>query len=525
MDNLKKHWVDLALLAIILGSALLMFFSARTDSITVDEKVHISAGYLHVFEGDYSFNTEHPPLLNDLEGLLAKIARPKLPKTPIENYQPYGSGQWNYAADFWYHSGNNVEQITAWARLPIILLTLGLIYLVFLWAKTLFGPRAGLIAATLTAFCPNILAHGRLATTDMGLVFFFVLALWLFRKWLLHPTWRNIFWFSLALAGTILAKFSGLLILPIILAAAVIFIPKKSALRQIYQLMFSLVVVVILTWILYAFSMRANIVDAGLVKWLVMPFEKFWAGYQMVSNHNSVGHWSYFNGKMDYRGWWDYFPEVLALKLPLEVFVLLILAILFFRQTARKFFEEFLIIFPPLFFLGVAMTSRIDIGIRHILVILPFLFILIARLAVAKGKLISVVVTLLVAAQILVGILAYPNYITYFNPLAGGVVKASAHIADSNLDWDQNMIRFADYAKANNIKKVYELCWNYDAFGYYGLNAEILPNTPPSDGWVVICIQQIRVPPSGFDMSWATKYPPDRIIGGTMYVWDFTKKR
>ena len=39
-----------------------------------------------------------------------------------------------------------------------------------------FGPGAGVAAAVLCAFSPNILAHGHLVTTDLGHTLLFVLA-------------------------------------------------------------------------------------------------------------------------------------------------------------------------------------------------------------------------------------------------------------------------------------------------------------------------------------------------------------
>src|SRR3990167_4433860 len=92
--RIKKHWVSIALAIIILASFLLVIFSSRTDSMVVDEKVHIMAGYLHVWKGDYTFNPEHPPLLNDLAGLFAKIANPKLPNVDLSVYG--ASDQWEY---------------------------------------------------------------------------------------------------------------------------------------------------------------------------------------------------------------------------------------------------------------------------------------------------------------------------------------------------------------------------------------------------------------------------------------------
>jgi len=369
------------------------------------------------------------------------------------------------------------------------------------------------------------LAHGHLATTDMGLVFFFVLTLWLFRKYFLDPSWKNALWFGVSFSGAILAKFSGVLILPVLVVFMILFTPKKEILSRVGKLLVAVIVAIVISWIVYAFSMRADLASAsGFGSFLWVPFKKYYDGYQMVADHNAIGHWSYYNGNVGYNGWWTYFLEVLALKLTLPVLAATAMAIVFFKKMRKKFYEEFLIIFPFIFYLAMALTSKIDIGIRHVLVILPFLFIFISRLASLKNRFILAFVAVVAILQIIIAILAFPNYISYFNQIAGGSVNGSKYIADSNIDWDQNMIRFADYAEKNNIKKVYELCWNYEAFGYYGIQADLLPTTPP-DGMVVICVQQIRVPPPGFNLKWATKYPPDKIIGDTMYVWDFRNRK
>jgi len=544
LDYLRKHWPQFALFGILVASFVLMLFSARQDSLTVDEKVHISAGYLHVWEGDYTFNAEHPPLLNDIGGLFAKIAKPNLPAMSLSDFK--GEDQWQFGDLFFYQSGNEVEKIIFWARLPFILLTLGLIYLVFLWAKTLFGEKAGILAAMLTAFCPNVLAHGRLAATDMGVAFFFVLTIWLLRKYIFKSNWQNAVLLGLSLGLVILAKFSGLLILPLVLVGiAVVWFrgiiavgkPIASSAGQLAgQFLIIIIIPLILIWGVYLFSMRSEMLNLSqtyelsktfssqtisdtALKWFLVPFDKFAQGYQLVKEHNLSGHWAYLNGQVSSRGWWYYFPYVLWYKLTLPILILFVLSLFFWRRSK----EEFFLIIPPLFFLGLSMTSKIDIGIRHILLVLPFLFIFISRLANTKNLILRPLVALLVIAQIVVGILAYPNYIAYFNQIAGGSKNGLKHLADSNLDWNQNMIRFAQYAQENDIKNIYQLCWDHDSFAYYGIENEVLPASSVQ-GIVVICAEQLKVTPEGFDLSWVTKNPPDAIIGHTMYIWRFDKK-
>jgi len=153
---------------LLLCSFLIMSVLAKKDSVVADERIHIPAGYLHTMQGNYSINTEHPPLANDLSGFFVGLfAKPKLP-----DEDPSAGGQWSYGDKFLYN--NNADQIIFWGRFPIIILTVLLLYLIFIWANQLWGFRSGLVALILAATCPNILAHGHLATTDLILAFSFL---------------------------------------------------------------------------------------------------------------------------------------------------------------------------------------------------------------------------------------------------------------------------------------------------------------------------------------------------------------
>lgn len=545
---IKKHWVTICLAVIMLVSFFLMIFSARTDSMVVDEKVHIPAGFLHVWKGNYTFNSEHPPLLNDLAGLFARIAHPNVPAVPADFN---GGDQWNYGDMFFYKSQNNVESILFWARLPFIFLTLALVYLVFLWARTLFGAKAGLVAAILTAFSPNILAHGRLATTDIGVAFFFLLALWFLRKYHLRPNFKTAALLGIGLGLVLLAKFSGIFVLPVIFLGVIstLFSRGIKVRTAIWQIFIITIIPLILIWAVYAFSTRTYLKHLPPIyelsrtlqhktlshtysKWLIVPYDKFLQGLEILLDHNTSGHWAYLDGKVDYNGWWYYFPLVLLYKMTLAEIILFFLAIFIFWKLSKSppvgGFDKFLLIFPPLLFLAISMFGRIDIGIRHILPILPFFYILISGVAVKISNFyLKTAVWLLIVAQIVIGLLAFPNYIDYFNLIGGGARGGLRHLDDSNLDWNQNMNRFGAWARENNVSKVYELCWDEYSFSNQGVEAEILPNSPVK-GVVVICAEQLKVPPDGFDFAWVlnppTGGPPDVIIGGGIYVWRFDEK-
>ena len=517
----KKYWQVLILAVIIAISFGLMIFSARSDSLTNDEKIHIAAGYLHVWKGEYTFNVEHPPLLNDLAGLFAKIANPQLPQVSEPN-------QWKYADDFFYFSGNNVDKIVFWARLPFILLTLGLAYLVFLWSNVLFGQKAGLAAAALTAFSPNILAHGHLATTDIGLTFFFVLTLWLLRKYYFKPDWLTVIFLGLILGLVLTAKFSAIVIFPIVMMGFV-FLGFRSSRKFaiLAHFLATLMIALIVIWVIYVFSMRSELTDFQLNfwQWFNLPFKKFMLGLNSIFAHNTAGHLTYLNGQLSSQGWWYYFPLVLWYKMTLPEIILLVLAtfLAFWERKKLAFFDYFLIIFPPLLFLGVSMLGHLDIGIRHILIFFPFAYIFISQLAQNNNLFVKSAVLVLVLGQAIIGISSFPNYIAYFNQIAGGIEGGRKHLADSNLDWDQDTKRLKLYLQKNNINKIYPSLWDHSSLTYYGIKYEDLPKEPIR-GVVVISDQWLKIKRPAFDTDWVIRFPPDDIVGTTLYVWRFDIK-
>lgn len=536
-SKLRKYWIGIVLGLIIATSFFLMIFSSLSDSMVVDEKVHISAGYLHVWKGNYTFNPEHPPLLNDLAGLFAKIVRPHLPEVDLSTFR--GDDQWLYGDKLFYESGNNVDQIIFWARFPFILLTLGIIYLSYLWAKTIFSPKAGLVAAALVGFCPNILAHGRLATTDIGLVFTLLLACWLVRKYVLKPSWEGAILLSLAIGLVILAKFSGVIIIPIV-ALGLIYLwifrrPKVTS--GLIQLAIIIIIPIVLTWLVYAFSMRSELanlpneyqltsmlgsakISGQMTKILLVPLDKYFIGYQLVASHNAVGHWNFLNGQIKFDGWWYYFPLVLLYKLTIPTLLSFIMALVFVRLKLR---ETFFLLFPAFLFFSISLDSGIQIGIRHVLPVLPFLYIYIAGLWEVKFIYLKPIISILLAANILISFLAFPNYLAYFNQIAGGAKNGYKHLIDSNLDWNQNIKRFAKYAKENNIKYIYQYCWDGSSFAYYGVQNEFLPTTPVN-GVMVICAHQYWIK-YDYDFSWVEEHwPPDEVIANGIYVWRFDQK-
>jgi hypothetical protein len=177
-------------------------------------------------------------------------------------------------------------------------------------------------------------------------------------------------------------------------------------------------------------------------------------GLYAVLTHNHFGHPASLLGQYSSFGWWYYFPVAFALKTSLP-FLLLSVGAVCWALWAAVFRREKKLI-PLLLglaiYLALSMTSNINIGIRHLAPVFPFLFLLggalLDRLLKStRVKAAAIVVVVLLGWMLVDGIRAYPNYLSFTNSLTFGK-PAWALLSDSNVEWGENIGELARYLKA-----------------------------------------------------------------------------
>ena len=188
---------------------------------------------------------------------------------------------------------------------------------------------------------------------------------------------------------------------------------------------------------------------------------------------------TYLLGQTSIDGFWLYFPVALTVKTPVSTLVLLVVALggWIFNRKAR--FASLFLLIPALLYFSLAVWSRMNIGLRHILPIYPFLFVLIggtaAELWTSKTKVKRGCLIFLALWYVWSSMSIYPHYLAYFNELAGGPQNGHRVLIDSNLDWGQDLKglkRWMDHHERQYIQFLY--------FGtadpeYYGIKAFYLP--------------------------------------------------
>ncbi|HEX2120427.1 MAG TPA: phospholipid carrier-dependent glycosyltransferase, partial [Thermoanaerobaculia bacterium] len=198
--------------------AALAVASMWNDSATADEPAHIVSGLIKVREGEINFYAVQPPLMNALVALPLAASGVR----PPAQWQSIGNRPWVLGYLLFYRSGHDSQRLLRLARLPVIALLLALCVVVYAFVWDLTGNHAAALAALLLAgFCPTLVAHGRLATVDLGLSFFAFAAVASFLRLLRKPSYAMAVACGAATGCALATKVSGALLVPFLLLVAV----------------------------------------------------------------------------------------------------------------------------------------------------------------------------------------------------------------------------------------------------------------------------------------------------------------
>ena len=213
----KYPWLEwlipVALCAAMLGQ---LPFSVRQVSQTADEATHLYSGYRYLKCGDLTVSPEHPPL--------AKViaAAPLLAMNFAVNCAPFKGNdlQQAFASLTWLYSQNWPAALAS-ARMAISIFAVGLCLLVWIAARRMFGITTAIVASLLLIFEPNVLAYGSLVMTDVPVTCMLLFAVLGFYLWVRQRTILFFLLTALAMGLTLLAKDSGVVVVPILGALAI----------------------------------------------------------------------------------------------------------------------------------------------------------------------------------------------------------------------------------------------------------------------------------------------------------------
>ena len=380
------------LVTMLLVIFVLMELSGIQDkSLTFDEISHLTAGYSYWTTQDYRLQPEN--------GIFPQrwVALPLLAmdlQFPSRQQQAWWNSELFEFSDQFFHSLGNDGSVMLWrGRIMSIILAVVLGGIVFVWARWLQGPGGGLLALLLFTFSPTVLAHGRLATSDLAIALGFTA--WLAISWqAFHRlTPLNVLLSGVIMGLALVSKMSGILVFPLVAVLFAIRVivgrplivhwRRVHVLRRRWQqivactalLVGQLAIATCLVWALFGFRYqvfqdfepgrdtldwlgRTTSLDSqrtyeterwpvagltGSMVHLARQYRLLPEGYlyglaftlATVEGHEDDGY-AFLRGRHSQQGWAIFFPYCFLVKTPLAILAMLILA----AAAARTRFRE-----------------------------------------------------------------------------------------------------------------------------------------------------------------------------------------
>lgn len=229
---------------------------------------------------------------------------------------------------------------------------------------------------------------------------------------------------------------------------------------------------------------------------------------------------------------WRYFPGTLLVKTPVMTLILSFIGFFLLIFSPRKVIQKAVVVIPPIFYFAFAsMVNQINIGVRHILPVYPFLFLMAGATIYQIGCLSLVKVRKFLYAILFIFIFAlayrnlsyFPYFIPYFNELIGGPEKGVNYLTDSNLIWGQDGRRLIMFTKNNQIPliKIASSAINPDEFDYYQARWLSMSNEDfvrPGPGWYALDLLAYNNEQFN-SSSWFYRKKPDYKAGSTFYIF------
>jgi 4-amino-4-deoxy-L-arabinose transferase-like glycosyltransferase len=547
--RVRPHFgVGIAVVGLLLLHYGLAAQSLLQENPTIDEVVHLPAGVTYWQKKTFRLYHHNPPLVKLVAALpvvWSGVFTERLYELPA--WTTKAPDQATFAHHFAFWNPEHYFELFQLARLTMPLFSVLGGVVVFMWSRRLYGNWGGLLSLSLWVFCPNVLAHGRLITTDMGSTAFGVAATYGFWTYLQKARWSWAVAAGVMLGLAQLTKFSMLLlyaVFPLLwLVHLVLVSPPQEWLARWRRGVGQGLAIVAISFLTidagylfegvgiplgrFEFGSRAlttrvspgmrrpdsqNLLFDIVWKFRINRFRKTWLaefpcplpehyvlGFdeQKIETEGIPNNWAkpvaedkearkragpqatdleahadnvarilrsgepdekaaggypvYLNGEHGRTGWWYYYAAALLYKIPEGTWLLIVLSlaagVMTIRSRTAVFDEIALWTVPLVVFFSISFLTDINLGLRYVLSILPYVFIATGKVArwvlsmngnrkrvmgtIAAG---SLALTLAATASIA------PHYLAYFNWASGGPDREPARLIDSNLDWGQDLV-------------------------------------------------------------------------------------
>lgn len=481
------------------------------------------------------------------------------------------------------------------SRLMMLLIGVALGTLVAWWGWKIAGGTCALVATALFALDPNFIGHAPLIKNDVSITLCFVAtacAAWSVGR---AVRWWNTALLAVLCGAALATKFSGVLVLPIVAALLAIRLLMPApwnvfgrAMQRLTSKLLVAAALMVLTaaggalviWASYGFRFDPttipgqglnlqSVVDktkgnifflshghrfpseselaamstpavARAVEFAInrraLPYAYLY-GF-LYTYQSSLVRSAFLLGEHRYDGWWYYFPLAMLFKTPVATLLAAVTAgalALWLRPRCVDLWTTVCLLVPAVVYGAAALGTNLNLGLRHVFPVYPFVFLLVGRVAAAAQlrwpREVRRGVFVLVTALAIETFAAFPNYIAFFNTPARPFRLNL--LSDSNFDWGQDLPLLKQWQDANPSKPLYLAYFGSARPEAYGIGYFNMPGgyflrqdvTWPDEPGAVIAIsatllQGTHLPPSLQKYYAPLRKTAPREILGSIYLFD-----
>lgn len=528
---------------------------------TNDEPFHIAAG-LGLYEAHkHVVDATHPPVAWLVSGAALRWKGVDVPQlhqqTSVMDFAKIDA----VASQSLFEQKLSYWTILTTARKAMLVFPIIAMLYLYQLGKWLANSLVAMLAVLFCTTDPTLLGHAGLVNNDVAAAAAFLAAMYHGLRWIVSPSLTRaaiaglVFGLAMGTKFTILALFPALVLIAAIRPLSVFFANGiKHPIRSYFSRWPSIAQIGLCAfigfhslWATYLFNVgkmqdqtffdytpKWNQIPAS-IRNATIPMPSFAIGlmYQIV--HSQSGHKSYLNGILyDQKGSALFFPQSLLMKEPLSAIALAGTSIIAWLMMGnRRPWRSMVMLLPVGVYLIISMSGNVMIGVRHLMPIIPLMY-LFACFVLARGRATALVVVLL-ASCFVETLAAHPDYLPHMNAATGGTKNGLRYFADSNLDWGQDVGRLSLWLRTSPAarKRPYTLrifaANTRELLTELGLNPAAQDATPRG---IFAISKSIRAGFTNFDRltngpatestdySWLRDYPKIAEIGASIEVYD-----
>lgn len=473
-----NNWQKLLLTIFVSCFVLLSLGSSLRESLTFDEIVYLQEGRQALLHHTFSIDPYNPPLMKELVTLPYMFTNRLPADATFSMHYPLA------------------------AKIMVLLFGVGILLLTYRIAKKYFGGEVGLFAVFLLAFEPTMIANSHIATLDIGLTFFFLLAFFIFLQLFRKENKKYILPFAVSVGLGVATKLS---FIPFFISSTFLvglYLSGWNFVRKIWQQKKTLVIaglLMLLTiWATYwfvstpliknrqdstrvsshliAFAQKHHLpLLQNAIRWgqvFPIPLGDYGAIVKNTLLRKSSGQ-CFFLGTYFPSCRWYFFTINLFIKMPLPLLIFFFSSVVLFIKT-KKLQKNFVVFFIPIFcIVGIGSVSTMQPLVRYLLPAFP-LFAIIAGASWhvwQKSFISKLFLASICFWYILTAAIAFPHFLSYANEFAGYPQQRFALLTDSNLDWGQSLPDVSSFVQKEKPKTVLFSYFGRDNGDWYSLQS------------------------------------------------------